>query len=296
MDFGAEKSFAKAAASVREHYGIDLPSSRLRQLTLQHAKASGAVPHEGQAPAQTLLTSMDGCMIPIAQAGSGPDRRKGRTLEWRQATLCCARAQGKVEAVYGATLGPVKMAGLLWRQVAEEAGLGARTLLHAVADGAEPIYEAFQEQFAWRQKKARFTLDFHHVSDYLSAAGEVLAPESKKEWLHRQQGRLKANQLQAVLGELEPRLEPEVQKDAPVRAAHRYMRARSGQMDYAGALAAGLPIGSGEVESGHRHVIQERLKKAGAWWAERNAQPMLQLRTLRANRDWDRYWSSFAKN
>ena len=99
-----------------------------------------------------------------------------------------------------------------------------------------------------------------------------------------------------MLGELEPHLEPETQKEAPVRAAYRYMQARSGQMDYARALAAGLPIGSGEVESGHRHVIQERLKKAGAWWDARNAHSMLQLRTLRANRDWDTYWSGLAKN
>jgi hypothetical protein len=46
-------------------------------------------------------------------------------------------------------------------------------------------------------------------------------------------------------------------------------------MDYAGARAAGLPIGSGEVEGGHRHVLQKRLKIAGAWWRERNAEWML---------------------
>jgi len=36
-----------------------------------------------------------------------------------------------------------------------------------------------------------------------------------------------------------------------------------------------LPIGSGEVESAHRYVIQERLKLPGAWWAHPNAQAML---------------------
>jgi hypothetical protein len=81
-----------------------------------------------------------------------------------------------------------------------------------------------------------------------------------------------------------------------VRSAHSYIDERQEQMDYAGALAKGLPIGSGEVEGGHRHVLQKRLKIAGAWWLEANAERMLQLRTVRANGDWDRYWTEAAKN
>lgn len=40
--------------------------------------------------------------------------------------------------------------------------------------------------------------------------------------------------------------------------------------------------GMGEVESGHRSVIQARLKLSGAWWKEETAESMLALRTLRA--------------
>lgn len=81
----------------------------------------------------------------------------------------------------------------------------------------------------------------------------------------------------AVLRALTPHLEPERQPEAPVRAAHRYLSGRRDQLDYAGARAAGLPIGSGEIESGHRHVIQQRLKRAGSWWHEPNAEAMLGL-------------------
>ncbi|MEP6988634.1 MAG: ISKra4 family transposase, partial [Chloroflexota bacterium] len=82
---------------------------------------------------------------------------------------------------------------------------------------------------------------------------------------------------------------------APVRSAQRYIQERKGQMNYAQALACELPIGSGEVESGHRHVLQKRLKIAGAWWLTTHAEAMLQLRTVRANKDWDNYWR-VAKN
>jgi hypothetical protein len=77
-----------------------------------------------------------------------------------------------------------------------------------------------------------------------------------------------------------------------VRAAHRYLSERRDQLNYAHARAVGLPIGSGEIESAHRHVIQRRLKLAGAWWKESNAEAMLGLRAQRASGVWDSYWHS----
>jgi hypothetical protein len=50
-----------------------------------------------------------------------------------------------------------------------------------------------------------------------------------------------------------------------------------------------VPIASGEMESGHRHVIQHRLNISGGWWTEKNMESMLQLRTARANGRWDIY-------
>ena len=100
----------------------------------------------------------------------------------------------------------------------------------------------------------------------------------------------------ADLKPLEANFEPRDQKEPPVRGTHHYLEKRKDNLDYAGARAAGLPIGSGEVESGHRHVIQQRLKIAGAWWTLQNAEVMLQLRTTRANHDWNRYWTEFVKN
>ena len=71
----------------------------------------------------------------------------------------------------------------------------------------------------------------------------------------------------------------------PVRRCWRYLSSRQQQLDYCGAIAQGLPIGSGEIESAHRHVIQARLKRPGSWWNAANAQSMLALRVNRANRE-----------
>jgi hypothetical protein len=299
-DFGADHSFAKAAKKMREHYGIELPASGARCCTLAHAKASGAVQHEApKRSVATLITEMDGTMLPIVTTRTGPelDGRKGKQLSWREARLCLARDREAVNGVYGATFGTVKIAGLLWRQVAEAAGLGLKTRVHGLGDGATWIVNTFQEQFGTgRDSKATYTVDFHHVSDYLAAAAQVVAPHDNKQWLHQQQELLKQNQVSQVLGTLAPHREPENQEEAPVRSGHDYIHERRQQMDYAGAIAAGLPIGSGEVEGGHRHVLQQRLKIAGAWWLERTAECMLQLRAVRANGDWDKYWAENTRN
>lgn len=49
-----------------------------------------------------------------------------------------------------------------------------------------------------------------------------------------------------------------------------------------------------EVESAHRYVIQKRLKIAGAWWLEENAEIMLAIRVNRANNHWNEYWETKA--
>lgn len=62
-------------------------------------------------------------------------------------------------------------------------------------------------------------------------------------------------------------------------------------MFYDEALAADLPIGSGEIESAHRYVAQQRLKRPGAWWKAEHAGYMLALRVTRINGGWETYWS-----
>ncbi len=69
-----------------------------------------------------------------------------------------------------------------------------------------------------------------------------------------------------------------------------YLEKRQGQMDYAGAQREGLPLGSDAVESGHRHVIQGRMKFPGAWWKDETVNPMVALRTLRDNGRWEAFW------
>ena len=82
---------------------------------------------------------------------------------------------------------------------------------------------------------------------------------------------------------------------ASVRSCYRYLSRRQDQLDYPDALANALPIGSGEIESAHRYIVQKRLKLPGSWWCAANADHMLALRLNRANRQWDDYWNQARK-
>ena len=85
------------------------------------------------------------------------------------------------------------------------------------------------------------------MSEYLAKAGEAISREPQR-WRKKQQERLKGNQVGKVLAELRGQLEEEEDEPAPVRACWRYLSNRLENLDYQGAIAAGLPIGSGEVE------------------------------------------------
>lgn len=272
--------------------GLTRPSSAARRWTLHHGKAIGAMAERSQPQpaAARVIAQMDGSMVPIVQTRSGAgDARKGKTLCWREARLCLARPEGSKSPIYGATLGTVEVAGWLWKETARLAGATSTTRVHGLGDGAPWILAKFQSHFG---QQGAYLVDFFHTSEYLAAAAPTAArPGQHIQWRRGQQARLLDHRVPSVLRALEKHLEAPGQEEAPVRAAYQYLQERRPLLDYAGALQSKLPIGSGEIESGHRHVIQSRLKISGGWWTERNMETMLTLRAARANRWWQAYWT-----
>jgi len=296
-DFGADVAFGQVVGKLREHYGVMLAPETIRSIVEGHAQTMfEQQTFEEEWPNTTgeplLVAQVDGGMVPIVVVDEAQaDRRRGKRLEWKEAKLTLAHALGRTTLHYGATLqGGVDEAGRWLLECAHRAGLGVNTLVHALGDGAYWISDQVEQRFG---KQGRFTVDFYHVSDYLAAAAKVCSADPQA-WLRAQQQHLKHNRLEAVLAALTPHLESEDLTDAPVRACHRYLENRTDQLDYQGALAQGLPIGSGEIESAHRYIVQQRLKRSGAWWTLDNAEHMLALRLNRANGLWEQYWVNCA--
>ncbi len=299
-DFGADVSFGRIPQKLQEHYGITVPISSAQKITQEHA-ARVLQQHQTQSEIPTsmgveqLIVEMDGSMIPIVKTEATTaqdqkiDRRKTRTVAWREARLCLAREKDSSQPIFGVTLGSVDAAGEQLLDIAIRAGLGSGTLIHGVGDGAPWIANQVQRIFGIQ---AHYLIDFYHLCDYLAAASAHCAPQNPQSWLQQQKRKLKQNQVLTLLTSLKPDLEPDHLPDerAPVRACYRYLINRPGQFNYQDAIKDDLPISSGEIESAHSYVIQARLKLSGCWWKLENAMTMLALRVLRANRDWDSYW------
>lgn len=295
-DFGCEQAFARAAHSVREHYGFEIGASAVRAATLQHAqRARATLEQEYQQPFRVLpavgvehvIAEVDGTMICTVPPGP----RKGkRPREWKEMRLAAAQAKGSTRTVYAATFGSVAQTGQRWGHCARQAGWGLNSRIHAVGDGADWIQRQCLEVF---QQQGSFLCDFYHVSEYLGGAAPSCRPSHPDRWRRTQQKRLRAGAVQKVIAALEPHVEPPATPDleAPVRNGHRYLNNRLDCLDYPRALALGLPIGSGMIESGHRHVLQARLKKAGTAWLPEHADQIAHLRVLRANHQWASLWN-----
>ena len=60
-------------------------------------------------------------------------------------------------------------------------------------------------------------------------------------------------------------------------------------MHYDQYLQAGYPIATGVIEGACRHVIKDRMERAGMRWKVPGAQAMLHLRAISASGDWESF-------
>jgi len=300
VDFGAEDAFNKVHAKLKEHYGISLPASAPRQTTLKHASEISKLQaaqrgKQSGAARDCVISETDGSRVPIVTPNeTQSDRRKKKTLSYREARLTLAHAKGSKFPIFSATFKDTQVTGEHLAHCVKRIGIDKKTQIHCVGDGAPWIAHQVEEQFG---KQATYLIDFYHVCEYLAEAATALCCEEKqKSWLEEQKHFLKNSQTAKVLNNLLTHIEPLSipEEKAPVRACHRYLTNRLHQLNYKAAIDAELPIGSGEIESAHRYIIQKRLKIQGAWWLEDTAENMLALRTYRANDDWEDYWTKLA--
>jgi len=130
-------------------------------------------------------------------------------------------------------------------------------------------------------------LDWHHAVEHAMACGRVLLDEESPllpAWQQRAEQLLAAGDPDALVSEvmdclpLVPRGRGQREALDAIEGLVRYYRANATRMKYRLYREDGLPVGSGAVESAHRHVLQTRMKRAGQRWAMRNARAMARLR------------------
>ncbi len=296
-DFGVEKSFEQAARQFKEHYGIEVPASAARRITEAHGEAIHGHPELLQGDAVhdakvQLIGQTDGAMAPIVtmDPSQDGDQRKRRKVGWKEVRLTLVYENGMTSPIFGATTGSPEQAGEQLVHCASRVGWDMQTKMHGVGDGASWIANQFEERFG---ANGAYLIDLFHFEEYLAAASKSCSSDSDV-WYEKMKAHALADRMDVVLKAMKPHIEPEEVEDvnAPVRACDRYIRNRPEQFNYQAALQAGLPVGSGKIESANRSLMQARLKIPGAWWKIENVDKVLALRVLRANGNWGKYWDS----
>lgn len=126
--------------------------------------------------------------------------------------------------------------------------------------------------------------DFWHVAEKLGVAATVAFGAGASAALHRWKALLlnSASARGRILNELyaSGKSNVRVGKELPVKAAITYLHNQGARMGFAAARAAGLPIGSGNVEATCKSLVGQRLVRSGARWKEDTGQHVLDLRAL----------------
>ncbi len=118
-DFAADQPFAASRIKLREHYGFEIGESTIQRITPGHARAMFESGRAGrdfpQVPGlhKQIVAQIDGGMIPVVETdASRTDKRKGKTLSWREAKIALAHGKGSRTPVYGGVIeGGVEAAG-----------------------------------------------------------------------------------------------------------------------------------------------------------------------------------------
>jgi hypothetical protein len=125
---------------LKEHYGVELCSETIRQITERHAKRAQEFNQdntENPAVAAQLIAESDGSMVPIAEIREGiGDCRKRKVLSWKEYRLTALQEAGKLDWLYTVAYGSVDAVGDGLSVLAKRVGFGETTQVHGLGDGA----------------------------------------------------------------------------------------------------------------------------------------------------------------
>ncbi len=141
-------------------------------------------------------------------------------------------------------------------------------------------------------------LDLFHVMERLWKAAWCLFDEATEkrqahQWVEKYLRMLLEGNVRHVVSGLRQMMTKRNLKGSrrkTIREVTGYFERNRERMKYDEYLAAGYPIGSGVVEGACRHLVKDRLERAGMRWVASGAQAMLDLRATYLNGDWESFW------
>jgi len=135
-------------------------------------------------------------------------------------------------------------------------------------------------------------LDLMHVIPRLWEAAHVFHPEGSdvaSDFARQRLLRVLRGEVSGVIRGLRQQASLQKLKGAKrqrLDKACAFLENNKARMRYNDYLKAGYPIATGVIEGACRHVIKDRMERAGMRWKVPGAQAMLHLRAIYANGDW----------
>lgn len=293
---GSELPFARAARHLQEILGVQVHAATARRATLAAGRRSLAVQTQQAQPladcpeeptADRLVMSSDGAMVPLVGGVWAEVKLVAiGTLERRKTKQAGGEETVTTHLSYFARMTDAATFADQASAEVRRRGVERAKQVCAIQDGAEWI----QGFVGSHRSDAVRILDFAHAARYIHQIGEQVRAAGGHlpvTWEAGVLHRLKHDGPARVLEHLNgvARRFPRVQDDVI------YLLKRRDLMDYPTYRAAGWPIGSGSVESGHKLVMQARLKGPGMHWKPEHVNPMLALRSALLNERWQENWT-----
>jgi hypothetical protein len=300
---GSKMPFQEAVKEIQASYRTNISEPTVRRTTHKNGWASEALEREAAekievdgprsaARPERLVISTDGAFIALTSG------------EWREVKTVCVgefasdwNSQGSKMEVKSSQLSYFSRsyrAREFERYALAELhrrGLDEAQKVVAVNDGAAWI-QSFND---YHCPQAVRVIDFAHAQGYVAQIGKAILGEETTElkaWLKDKAHQAKHEPPQRLLSELAwfgHQAQTDEQKTV-IEQGLRYLSQRQEMIDYRHFRAQGYPIGSGSVESSHKHVVHKRLKQAGMRWSEHHVDPLLALRNLISNDRWADGW------
>lgn len=304
LDLGVNDSYGEAEDRWRLHYRhVPISADTIRRVVEElgrviedshPAAVDEATLPSPTLPPETLVVSVDGGHVPIR--GSEPWR------ECKLAVLVDGERYLRGTKKRRGMIGQARYVGVLGRQAEFRHRLDIALRMER-SGKAKVIFLGDGAPGNWRLADALTPtaieiLDWYHAVEHAAqCAREVFGEQSPwiEIWVDSVSRALREGQVHRVLDELEACQFLTRRGRKALGDLRRYYESNQTRMRYDEYLRDGHPIGSGIVESAHRHVVQRRMKGAGQRWSLPAARRMVRLRCAYRTSGPKRFYTSLRR-
>lgn len=326
---GMVQDFADAAEDARRIGNVPVSKERLRQVVEAEGTAVTATRTQGKLPAAwtaadakvagtnktRIYAGLDGVMAPMVGHAEKCKRRKQQVARRKQRTRRGVKntkplppmkaghkdkyREMKIGVFYDQdkTHRHVFATAQRWRGFAGLMKIHARQVelekadeSYTLSDGANWVLSVICLVLAMVKMTL---LDFYHLSQHMYEGAHACLGETPQAlaWAKARLTEIKeqgAGPVLAAIAELKRKVRSPA-KRKQLRRLENYLRKRLEMLDYKGALAQGLDIGSGPTEATCK-TLTLRLKRPGMKWDAPNAEAIMNLVALYESGQKKAYW------